>query len=546
MPSVLLFRSSLLGICVQRGAFTLKSIRIPLMNTTPSVTPLKRKVGSSLFAILSCAASFCLPTGAHAQTTDNADAVYNGWTGAYLQTTAVNGYTYPLPYITQSISNRDRAFMWQQAYMISAIEDAYDASISNTRKNLIVSLINSFEKQDLVDLTWDDWNDDLEWAIIMLAHGYQITGTTSYLNAATQNWNSVYNRGWSSDLGGGIWEKDTGTSKVVLSNAPFIIGGCMLYRATGDSTYLTKCQQVYTWMRANCFNTSTGGLIEGKDASGAVLGSNNPGNSYNSGIFLQAADALYQVTGTASYLSDAQLCANHIVNANSILTEDHPNNGPFGSEEFFRGLSYFARIHNLWGTYYPWLQANAQAAWNHRRTDYSITANNFNAATTTGDILAMETVSSLIVQQVTAIRPDGQSELKNAASALSLNVSGGSTANGAAIVQWPYGGGTNSLFTFTQHSDSGYCEMVSVSSGKDVAVQNASTTNGAPIIQNTFGSAGNDLWVPALTIDGNYSFVNRKSGKTLEDPGASTAQGTQMDQWDYNRGSNQRWQFIRH
>ena len=524
------------GIASNRCELTLKTKK-------HVITPWLRRLTGG---VLGAAALALTINTASAQTASNADAVYDGWINAYLQTSNVNGHTYPLPYICNSITDRNRAFMWQQAYMITAIEDSYDSSISNTRKNLITSLIDGFETQDLVDLTWDDWNDDLEWAIIALAHGYQITGNTAYLNAAIQNWNAVWNRGWSSDLGGGIWEKDTGTSKVVLSNAPFIIGGCMLYRATGDSTILTKCQQAYTWMRANCFNTSTGGLIEGISADGSVLGSSTPGNSYNSGIFLQAADALYQVTGTSSYMSDAQLCINHIVNANSIMTEDHPNNGPFGSEEFFRGLSLFARVHNLWGTYYPWLQANAQAAWNHRRTDYNITANNFNAATTTGNILSMETVSSLIVQQVTVIRPVGQSELKNAASSLSLNVSGNSTADGAAIVQWPYGGAANSLWTFTQHSDSGYCEMVSVSSGKDVAVQSASTADGAPIIQYAFGSSGNDLWVPALTINGNYTFFNKKSGKTLEDPGSSTAQGTQMDQWGFNRGSNQRWQMIRH
>lgn len=479
---------------------------------------------------------------ASAQTAGNADTVYNGWVQAYVQTTNVNGHTYPLPYICNSITDRNRAFMWQQAYMISGLEDAYDKNQSTARKNLIISLLDGFLVQDHVDLTWDEWNDDLEWAIIALAHGYQITGNTAYLDAAAQNWNAVYNRGWDSNLGGGILEKQSATSKCVLSNAPFIIGGCMIYAATGDSNYLTKSQQVYTWMRGTSFNASTGQVIEGVDTSGNLTSN----NSYNHGIYLQAADALYQVTGTTSYFNDAQLTVNWVVNNHTVMTEDHPNNGPFGSEEFFRGLSLFARVHNLWGTYYPWLKANAQASWDHRRTDYNITANNFNAATTTGNILAMETISSLIVQQVTSIAPSGTFELKNAASSLSLNVEGNSTANSARIVQWPYDGGTNSQWTFTQHADSGYSEIVSVKSGKDVAVQSASTANGAALIQYTFGAAGNDLWVPALTIRGNYSFVNKNSGKFLENPGLSQTQGTQMDQWSYSGGREQRWAVISH
>lgn len=492
-------------------------------------------------AILGVAALSLTLNTASAQTSANADTVYDGWLNAYLQTSNVNGHNYPLPYLCNSLTDRNKAFFWQEAYMISAIEDAFDSSIANNRKSTLTSLLSSFYAQEGNDWTWDDWNDDLEWAMIAMAHGYQINGNTSYRDAALQNFNAVWNRGWTSSYGGGILEKQSATSKCVLSNAPFIIAGCMLYRATGDSTILSKCQQAYTWMRANCLYSS-GQVIEGVDTSGPLVSN----NSYNSGIFLQAADALYQVTGTSSYYNDALLVANWVVNNHSIMTEDHPNNGPFGSEEFFRGLSLFARVHNLWGTYYPWLKANAQAAWDHRRTDYNITWNNYGANTSTGDLLAMETVSSLIVQQATVIRFVGQSELKNAASSLSLNVSGNSTADGAAIIQWPYGGVNNSLWNFTQHSDSGYSEIVSVSSGKDVAVQSASTADGAPIIQWSFGSSGNDLWVPALTVNGNYTFFNKKSGKTLDDPGSSTAQGTQMDQWGYNRGSNQRWQMIRH
>ncbi len=70
------------------------------------------------------------------------------------------------------------------------------------------------------------------------------------------------------------------------------------------------------------------------------------------------------------------------MNNHSVMTEDHPNNGPFGSEEFFRGLSLFASQNNLWTTYCPWLQANCTAAWNHRRTDYNITWNKYTNSNT--------------------------------------------------------------------------------------------------------------------------------------------------------------------
>jgi hypothetical protein len=139
----------------------------------------------------------------------------------------------------------------------------------------------------------------------------------------------------------------------------------------------------------------------------------------------------------------------------------------------------------------------------------------------------------------------GNYELKCVASGLSLNVSGGSTANGAAIIQWPYQGANNSLFTFIP-TDSGYYQINSVNSGSDVVVQGASTSNGALIIQWTFGSAQNDQWQPQQNSDGTYTFVNRHSGKVLEDPGSNMSQGTQMDQWSSGGGANQKWNLISH
>lgn len=388
--------------------------------------------------VLGAAALALTINNASAQNVANANAVYDGFIRAYLQTTNVNGHTYPLPYICNSLTDRNLAFMWQQAYMISGLEDAYDQGLSVSRLNLITSLLDGFIQQNGTSLTWDTWNDDIEWADIALAHGYEETDDTAYLDAAIESWNNVWNRGWSSDLGGGIWENQNKGSKCVLSNAPFIIAGCILYRATGDSTYLTKCQQSYTWMRSKCFNTSTGQVIEGISSSGAQLTSNN---SYNHGIFLQAANALYKITGTTQYYNDALLTANWVVNNHTVMTEDHPNNGPFGSEEFFRGLSLFASQNNLWTTYYPWLQANCTAAWNHRRTDYNITWNKYTTNTSTDNLLAMETISSVIVQAVTQIHASlvdgGVYEFESiVAPGRSLNVYGADTAAGTNVIIW--------------------------------------------------------------------------------------------------------------
>src|SRR5207253_2343205 len=89
----------------------------------------------------------------------------------------------------------------------------------------------------------------------------------------------------------------------------------------------------------------------------------------------------------------------------------------------------------------------------------------------------------------------------------------------------------------------GYYEIKSVKSGMDVVVSKAATTNGAPLIQWTLGSAGNDQWKPVLT-NGNWVFFNLHSGLVINNPGGSTANGTQYSQWRWANSPNEEFSLI--
>jgi lysophospholipase L1-like esterase len=137
----------------------------------------------------------------------------------------------------------------------------------------------------------------------------------------------------------------------------------------------------------------------------------------------------------------------------------------------------------------------------------------------------------------------GKFEIQNVYSGQALDVNGGSTANGATVIQWPYGGGSNQLWNFIPTSN-GYYQIKNAYSALDVNVAGASTTNGAKIVQWQFGSQGNDQWLPVRQNDGSYVFYNRNSGSLLDNPGG-TIQGFQFDQWGANGGgSNQRFNVI--
>jgi len=385
-----------------------------------------------------------------------ADAAYEAWVTAYVVT---NGYQV---YIVNSLENRNFAFMWQQAFMIWMVEDTYDRTHSPEQRQLINDLLNTFMKQNGNTLTWDGWDDDLEWAEIALIRGYQITGNIAALNSAIYVWDAVNNRGLDDAYGGGIWEKlPPPTSKCALSVCPQIIAGMYLYQLTGQSKYLTTCEELYAWGRTNLFiatpDQATNGMSLGQVNEGiAWVDTNNistkvlvSNNSYNSGLFANAACALYEVTSNSQYLADAILAVNQKVNKEPISNENHVNNGYFGCEQLVRAVARIASEDNnkLWPTYGPWLQANTTAAWNDRRTDLNLTHNDFTSATPAGtnNLQALETQAAVLIQQLTPASIPGFVACTNKLSGTIIGTSGSWNNSGNTIAK-AFDGNLNTFF----------------------------------------------------------------------------------------------------
>ena len=141
---------------------------------------------------------------------------------------------------------------------------------------------------------------------------------------------------------------------------------------------------------------------------------------------------------------------------------------------------------------------------------------------------------------VASISFAGRFEIQNVASGLALDVKGQSTANGAAVDQWPYNGGANQLWNFIPTSN-GYYQIKNANSSKDLTVYGASTGVNATVVQDPYGTAGNDQWQPVKQTDGSYVFYNRHSGLVLDNPGGGSTQGTQFIQYNANGGSNQKF-----
>jgi hypothetical protein len=138
--------------------------------------------------------------------------------------------------------------------------------------------------------------------------------------------------------------------------------------------------------------------------------------------------------------------------------------------------------------------------------------------------------------------------LKNGKSSYVLDVSGASTSNGGKIIQWAANSGTNQQWTLKQVSGtSDVFTVVSVNSGLCLDVPSSSTTEGVQLDQWACSGATNQEWAIdpvgsyATSGDSVYQLTALNSGYTAEDENNSTTEGSAIDQWASNGGSNQHW-----
>lgn len=131
-------------------------------------------------------------------------------------------------------------------------------------------------------------------------------------------------------------------------------------------------------------------------------------------------------------------------------------------------------------------------------------------------------------------------DIVNRLSAKCVDVVGGSTADGAEIIQYDCHGGANQQWTL-RDAGGGYVQIVSAASGKCLDISGASTTDGARAILWTCGSGANQQWQRRDAGGGNVQFVARHSGKCLDLVNAGTANGVRLQQFTCGTGTNQQW-----
>jgi len=157
----------------------------------------------------------------------------------------------------------------------------------------------------------DRFYDDNVWLALDFCESYMLTKNPDYLKKSIVTWKFVIS-GWDNKLGGGIyWCEQKKESKNTCSNAPGSVLALKLYEATKDTAFLNWGVRIYNWTKTNLQDTTDYLYFDNKSLSGKI---GRQKYTYNSGQMLQAAALLYKLTGQKTYLEEAQQIAKSAIN----------------------------------------------------------------------------------------------------------------------------------------------------------------------------------------------------------------------------------------
>lgn len=263
---------------------------------------------------------------------------------------------------------------WDQAEMMEVVLDAYEVTKDVKYKNKFDALYTNFITNHKEDWGYNNYNDDITWAVLFSVRGYLLTGNKTYLDKAKDQFDKMYARAFSNTYGGGLLWFQGKTSKNACIEGPAAVAACYLGKATGDKTYYDKAIALYSWSKIYLFEAGTGKVLDNVDLDKRTgkLKFSNWSSTYNQGTFLGAAVMLYNYTKEYTYLDEAEKIAKYtrdVMFKGKTMNVEEGNGGDLPG---FKGI--FARYARMYTQetkktdLVDWLQLNAKVAYNNRNS----------------------------------------------------------------------------------------------------------------------------------------------------------------------------------
>lgn len=289
-------------------------------------------------------------------TTADADAIFEAHTKAFYRVEDGKGWHLKR-------TDGGRADFWMQAEMLEMVLDVHARTRNPKHLAMFGELFRGFVAKH--GRTWEknEFNDDIMWMVIACARAHLASGNEEYRAVAKENFDLCYARAISKDLGGGLWWKTDNKSKNACVNGPGAIAAYLLGLSTKDKSYTNKARELFLWERATLFDKATGKVADsiGKDGQLHAFAL-----TYNQGTFVGAANLL-------GYNDEARLAAVYTMEK---MGRDGflPASGENGDGGGFNGIGVrwiarYMKDRKEQATFEPWLQKNAEAAWQARRAE---------------------------------------------------------------------------------------------------------------------------------------------------------------------------------
>lgn len=260
------------------------------------------------------------------------------------------------------------ADFWDNAEIFESVIDAYEVTRDEKHlgyiKEISDATLGSYGKK----WTYNEYNDDIMWLCIAYARAYLLTGEPDYLRYAKTNFDPVWERAYSEDMGGGLWWRTDNQSKNSCVCGPGAIAACLLGQATGNEDYFAKAKLVLDWQIEHLYEAGLGKVYDSIDIKGNI---NKWSSTYNQGTFIGACMLYYLYSGDESYINKAKKAALYAMRS----MYDH---GVMNNETEGRDLIGFKGILTRWISRYAvlaenseifeWLRRNADTAWKNRNS----------------------------------------------------------------------------------------------------------------------------------------------------------------------------------